>query len=97
MYNTKMEESLFIHELAETTPYSVVVVTGTYLTFIENVEKSFLSIEKKREVFKAMVQLSIHAGMSLEHCVKYYTPPLPRKKITLFERWKFKLWVWWKR
>ena len=95
--NFKMEESLFIYELAKTTPYSLATVTGTYLTFIQKVKKSYLPIEKKQEVFEAMVKLSINAGMSLEHCVRYYTPPLPTKKTKLFERWKVKLWVWCRR
>jgi len=89
-------EELFMHKIAKASIYSVATVKECYLTFMGKVEKSFLPIEKKQKVFEVIVELSINGGVSLEHCVKYYTPPLPRKKATLFERWKLKLWVWWK-
>lgn len=83
-----IEEALFIQKIAEISPYGVATVEESYLMFMgmKKVKESFLSFEKKQEIFRAVIPLSVSLGIPLDHCVIHYTPVLP----TIRWIWKVK-------
>ena len=73
------QEEEFLHKVAVENIFSLETIQSCYVKFKKKVEESALPINVKQKLFKAMVQFSSQAGMSLSHCVKYYVPDISKQ------------------